>query len=416
MKQPKTILRINPHTRKAYITYTRKARAPLPLKPAPIFQVRGVSNNKYRRKRNLQPYTRTGQMMYSPVFANKPVQYVAVLIGHGSSRDSSSMSERIEGHPLFNTKYDLIFVTPHGTVASSHGPPQSVFGHLCNSIQSPGKPYTGKPCTGAQLMNALQSTIRSPQGPHVQGQLFKTTTLKQHDTDSSVSDLNIFGGGYTKNLLRIDGIYLFEVGKSCDEPDNHNVLTVNPTSLVNTHPDLRYVAQTATHLQTFIEPTETHVRVVGTRMVGTKKVLEYLFEPQYQIKGNADRPVRPVHLSDVLEHPGIFPEHTAVIAYVCRGISTLQSKDQPYDSAVSADYTTATASSASSASSLGDAAAVSAVSALSDDADNAAFDGWDSSTASRDDAFSWDGSIGSDMGGSMKKRAKFKKTLKMRRS
>lgn len=395
MKQPKAILRINPRTRKAYVL-------PPTLKPAPIFQVRGVSKKKYRRKRNLQPYTGTGQMMYSPVFANKPVQYVAVLIGHGSSRDSSSMSERIE-YPLFKPKSDLIFVTPHGTVASTHGASQVVFNHLCDRTQQTQS--TGEPYTGAQLMNALQSTIRSQQEPHVNGQLFKTTTLKQHDAGSSVSDLNIFRGGYTKNLFRIDGIYLFEVGKPCNQPDNHNVLTVNPTRLVQTHPDLWYVAKTATYLQSFIEPTETHGRVVGTRMVGTKKVLEYLFEPQYQIKGKADHPV---HLSDVLAQPGIFPEHTAVIAYVCRCINTLQSKDQPYDSAVSADYTTATASSASS---LSDAAAVSAVSAVS--VDDAAFDDW---VSSNDDAFSWNGSIGSDAGGSMKKRAKFKKTLKMRRS
>ena len=403
MKQPKAILRVNPRTRKAYVTYTRKARVtPLPLKPAPIFQVRGVSKKKYRRKRNLQPYTGKGQMMYSPVFANKPVQYVAMFIGHGTSRDSSSMSERIE-YPLFTSNYDLIFITPHGTVASTHGMSQSVFTHLCDRTQQTQQtqqtPSTGEPpYTGAQLMNALQSTIRSQQEPRVKGQLFKATTFKQHDAGSSVSDLNIFRGGYTKNLFRIDGIYLFEVGKPCDQPDNHNVLTVNPTRLVQTHPELWYVAQTAIYLQSFIEPTETHGRIVGTRRVHNG--LEYLFEPQYQIKGNADRPV---YLSDVLAQPGIFPEHTAVVAYVCRCINTLQSSDQPYDSAVSADYTTATGSSASS---IGDAAIVSPVSAVSDDANVAAFSDWDSPTSPRDDAFSWDGSVGSDIGGAMKKTAK----------
>jgi hypothetical protein len=61
----------------------------------------------------------------------------------------------------------------------------------------------------------------------------------------------------------------------------------------------------------------------------------------------------------------------------------------------------------------GDAAASAAV---ADDADDAAFSGWGSNPLSDDDALSWDGSIGSDAGGSMKKRAKFKKTLKKRRN
>ena len=315
-----------------------------PLKPAPIFQVRGVSKKRYRRKRALRPYTRTDQMVYSPVFANKHVQYVAVLIGHGASRDIGSTGERIE-YPLFKPNSDLVFITPNGMSGMIYGMPQDVFSHLCSRTQS----LTGEPCTGAQLMNALQSTIRSEQDPHVKGQLFKTATLKQHDAGSRVSNLRIFRSGYTKNIHGIDGIYLFEVGKPCESPNNHNVLTVNP-SLVK--PELRYVAQTAINLQSFIEPTETHGMVVGTRV--QNGIEEYVFNPPYKLKGTTEDII---HLSDVLEQPGFFPENTVVIAYVCRGIRSLQ--PQAYDSDRSSDYTTA--SSATSAMSISHAA----------DADNA---------------------------------------------
>jgi hypothetical protein len=396
---PKFALHINPHTRKAYIK-------PPSLKPAPTFPGRGVLKKTYRRKRNLRPYTGMGQVVYSPAFANKQIEYVAIFIGHGSSLDISSVrGDRIEEYPLFKTNYDLVFVTPHGSVVTTHGIPQSVHSHLCNMINARRTQPT-QPFTGVQLMDALQSTIRSDQEQRVAGQLVKTTILKQRNAGSNVPNLDMFRAGYTKNLDRIDGIYLFKVGHPCDPSHNHNVLTVNPTRLVKTHPELWYVAQTATYLQSFIEPTETHGKVVGTSRNDT----EFLFNTQYQLK----RDKTPVRLSDVLGQTGIFPfpDNTAVIAYVCRGIGSLLPSKQPYDSPGTSDYTTAT-SSASSSMSPGDAAASAAV---ADDADDAAFSGWGSNPLSDDDALSWDGSIGSDAGGSMKKRAKFKKTLKKRRN
>jgi len=418
---PKFKLHINPHTRRAYIKHTRKTYIKHPsLKPAPTFPGRGVLKKTYRRKRNLRPYTGIGQVVYSPAFANKQIEYVAICIGHGESCDMSSMrGDRIEEYPLFKTNYDLVFVAPHGSVVTTHGIPQSVHSHLCNMINARRTQPT-QPFTGVQLMDALQSTIRSDQEQRVAGQLVKTTILKQRNAGSNVPNLDMFRAGYTKNLDRIDGIYLFKVGNGnpCDPSYNHNVLTVNPTRLVETHPELLYVAQTAIYLQSFIEPTETHGRVVGTRRNDT----EFLFNTQYQLKIDNT----PVRLSDVLGQTGIFPDNTAVIAYVCRGIGSLLPSKQPYDSPGTSDYTTATSSASSSmspgdAAAVADVAAVAAVAAVADDADaaavaDAAFSGWGSNPLSEDDALSWDGSIGSDAGGSMKKRSKFKKTLKMRRS
>lgn len=396
MKQPKAILHINPNTRKAYV---KKPILNLGRLPGRISKPK-----TYRRKKDLiqtQTTHISTKVSYTDKFAKKPIQYVAMIMCHGSSCDSIHRCI----NPMFETKYDLILTSPHGTCTTTHGPPHEVYNHLCNAVNS--RMNADTPLTGKSFMTALKSTINYDS--YDLGQLHKNSNLKQRDQGSNAPDLNIFMSGL-HSPDRIDGIYLFEVGHPCEPLHEHNVMTVNPTLLFEKHPDLWYVAQTASNLQSFIEPTEFHGvrhphRILKRGVVVTKDWMDV----QYKLKGNPDN----VRLSDVVGTEGIFPPNTVVVGYVCRKIELLPPIQ--YDSPGASDYTTATSSAASSIS-PGDAAASAAVADVADVADDAAFDGWDSPTASHNDALSWDGSIGSDAGGSMKKRAKFKKTLKMRRS
>jgi hypothetical protein len=202
-------------------------------------------------------------------------------------------------------------------------------------------------------MTALNSTINLHDLFDL-GKLHKTAALKQRDQGSNVSDLNIFMSGL-HSPTRIDGIYLFEVGKPCGPSQHHNAMTVDPARLVQTHPELFHVAQTAMNLQSFIEPTTFHgVRHPhSTLQQHDTVVTKDWMGVQYQLKENQDN----VRLSDVVGKEGIFPPNTVVIAYVCRMVDSLPK--QSYDSPVTSDYTSTSTSSMSESHTSDDGADVS---------------------------------------------------------
>jgi hypothetical protein len=184
-------------------------------------------------------------------------------------------------------------------------------------------------------MHALRSNLHFGFGifdepTDVSGKFHKKHTFfKQHDEGSNVSDLNIFRNGCSNFQQGICGIYLFKIDEECDDPADHNAMTVSPEELFNRNPRLRYVAETAQNLQSFIEPTANYGVI---RVQNTSAHPKYCFHPQYQLKETKGT----VYLSDVLGKKGIFPPNTAVIGHVCRGIHPLS--EAQYDSAVSSDY------------------------------------------------------------------------------
>jgi hypothetical protein len=261
--------------------------------------------------------------------------YVALLITHGSSRETPS-SDLIE-NPRFKTEYDYISTTKHGDAAAAYHIPQTIYKRICTTINEPRKMFNerSQPFTGAELMHALRSNLHFGFGifdepTDVSGKFHKKHTFfKQHDEGSNVSDLNIFRNGCSNFQQGICGIYLFKIDEECDDPADHNAMTVSPEELFNRNPRLRYVAETAQNLQSFIEPTANYGVI---RVQNTSAHPKYCFHPQYQLKETKGT----VYLSDVLGKKGIFPPNTAVIGHVCRGIHPLS--EAQYDSAVSSDY------------------------------------------------------------------------------
>lgn len=331
------------------ITLTIKKPKPPSLAPPIVFPGRPKSKT-YRRKKPLRKYTGSDRIVYSLAFANKPIQYVAMIICHGSSCEAPRCV-----NPMFETKYDYVSTAKYGNKTSTYGIPQQIYNRLCTTISTTiNDPPT--PFTGSQFMHALQTTIRTGQQSYT-GKLHEDASCKQHDPGSWVSDLDIFREGF-HSQNSIEGIYLFEVGKPCEPSQNHNAMTVNPALLLQTHPELLYVAQTAMHLQSFIEPTEYHGRAVSvthrfdprTSQVVTK----YQLDCQYRLKKTKEM----VRLSDVLGIEGIFPPNTVVVSYVCRVIPSLPS--QSYDSPHPSDYmSTSSSMSESHSSDDGDVAVVS---------------------------------------------------------
>jgi hypothetical protein len=295
-----------------------------------VFPPRRPSKSYKRKKPNIpMPLPLQPKIQFSAAFAKKNIQYVAMIMCHGSSCDSIHRCK----NPTFETKYDLIWSSPHGTSTTTHGPPHEVYHHLCNVVNS--RINADTPLTGKSFMTALKSTI-NPHEVFDLGKLHKTATLKQRDQGSNVSDLNIFMSGL-HSPTRIDGIYLFEVGKPCGPSQHHNAMTVNPLLLFQEHPELLYVAQTAKNLQSFIEPTTFHgVRHPhSTLQQHDTLVTKDWMGVQYQLKENQDN----VRLSDVVGKEGIFPPNTVVIAYVCRIVDSLP-KQSLYTPTAS-DYTSA---------------------------------------------------------------------------
>jgi hypothetical protein len=321
---------------RARLTITVKK--PPKLNPPLAFPTRPPSK-KYRRKRALRPYTGSDRIIFSHAFATKPVDYVALLITHGSSRETPS-SDLIE-NPRFKTEYDYISTTKHGDAAAAYHIPQTIYKRICTTINEPRKMFN-EPFTGAELMHALRSNLHFGFGifdepTDVSGKFHKKHTFfKQHDEGSNVSDLNIFQDGCSNFQQGICGIYLFKIDEECDDPADHNAMTVSPEELFNRNSRLQYVAETAQKLQSFIEPTANYgvIRVQNTS-AHPKYCLDH---PQYQLKENKGT----VYLSDVLGKKGIFPPNTVVIGHVCRGIHPLSAAQ--YDSAVSSDYTMSSSS------------------------------------------------------------------------
>jgi hypothetical protein len=316
---PRVTLRVNPSTRTARV---KKLTLKKPQLKENVFPPRRPSKS-YKRKKPNMPVLLQPKVQFSASFAKKNIQYVAMIMCHGSSCDSIHRCE----NPRFETKYDLILTSPHGTATTTHGPPHEVYRHLCNRYVNAATPLTGK-----SFMNALSSTINYHETFDL-GKLHKNATLKQRDQGTNVADLNIFMSGL-HTPSRVDGIYLFEVGKPCETPHDHNVMTVNPALLLQTHPELLHVAQTAMNLQSFIEPTEVH-GVRHPQPQDDKVVAMDWMDVQYQLKENHDN----VRLSDVVGKEGIFPPNTVVIAYVCRVVHSLPR--QALHSPTSSVYTSA---------------------------------------------------------------------------
>lgn len=324
---PRVTLRVNPSTRTAHVKIPKPVFFTVrkPQLKENVFPPRRPSKT-YKRKKPNVPIPLQPKVQYSASFAKKNIQYVAMIMCHGSSCDSIHRCE----NPIFETKYDLILTSPHGTATTTHGPPHEVYRHLCNVVNSHSNAAT--PLTGKTFMTALSSTINYHESFDL-GKLHKNATLKQRDQGSKVADLNIFMSGL-HTPSRVDGIYLFEVGKPCETPHDHNVMTVNPALLLQTHPELLYVAQTAMNLQSFIKPTTFH-GVRHPQPQDDKVIAKDWMDVQYQLKENHDN----VRLSDVVGKEGIFPPNTVVIAYVCRMVASLPK--QPLHSPTSSVYTSA---------------------------------------------------------------------------
>ena len=306
-------------------------KKPTPTLDPPIAFPGRPQSKTYRRKKPLRKYTGSNRIICSHKFGKNPIQYVAMIICHGSSCDDEKGKSCV--NPMFQTEYDYVSVTKHGDFAMAHNTPQHIYLRLCLAIhESRVLPddYL-HPLTGYEFMHALKSTIHFGFGifdepTNISGKLHKNSFLKQHDAGSTISDLNIFQTGHVKFENAIYGIYLFKIDEDCMPDEDHNVMTVSPQKLLTKTPSLRYVAETARNLQSFIEPNGSHA---------------------YKLKENKDT----VRLSDVLDKKGIFPPNTVVVGYVCRRIGTLPS--QQYDSPYASDYTTerSTMSSSSASSS-----------------------------------------------------------------
>ena len=250
-----------------------------------------------------------------------------MIICHGSSCDDETFCL----NPIFKTEYDYVSVTKHGDCATIYDVPQVSYLRLCATIDA-SRDYHEQ-LTGFEFMHALKSTIHFgfstfDEPTNISGKLHKNSFLKQHDAGSTISDLNIFETNHVTFENSVYGIYLFEIDEDCVPADKHNVMLVSPKELLTENPSLRYVAETAHKLQSFIEKKGSHGHA-------------------YRLKETKDT----VRLSDVLAKEGIFPQNTVVVGYMCRTIGTLP--PQQYDSPYASDYTTerSTMSSSSASSS-----------------------------------------------------------------
>uniref|UniRef100_A0A6C0M010 Uncharacterized protein n=1 Tax=viral metagenome TaxID=1070528 RepID=A0A6C0M010_9ZZZZ len=318
---PKFTLRVNPHTRKAYVRKPLTIKVRKPQLKQIVFHPQ-TPRKIYARKEpflqmapSLKTVLRSVPPQFSTEFAVKKIKYVAAIVCHGMSCDSAKhlMCQHLVTceNPLFKTEYDLVFTSKYGDTSESYGNSQLVANYLCKNMT------TRNNVRGADFMKILDSTIdRGGTNVGIGGALGKNTILTQKDIGTDVADLKLFMNG-TYNDNDNDSIFLFEIGPTndCVNISDHNLLAVNPDELIIRRPGLLYVAQAAQNLQSFIEPTGAPL--VRDSTTGTMLWSDVTHRLK-QFKDDPDRDRSIVRLSDILKKKGIFPEGTVVITYVCR--------------------------------------------------------------------------------------------------
>ena len=330
VNMPKFTLRVNPRTGTAAAVVrkplTIKVRKPQlkqlvfpPQNPRKSY-IRNVPFQQmppWRKKilRSIPP-------QFSPEFAKKQIHYVAAIVCHGMSCDSAKhlLCQNLVTceNPLFKTEYDLVFTSKYGDTSEVHGNSHLVGKYLCEKMK------TRKNGSGAEFMEILDSTIdrgafTSADGTNIGlgGSLGKKTILTQKDIGTNVADLELFVDGTHARFINDndndnDSIFLFKIDpiNNCVYVKDHNVLAVNPDKLIQRQAGLDYVAQTAQHLQSIIEPTGAPMDPITGWSDMTHQLKEFKDDP--------DPDKRVVRLSDILGKKGIFPEGTVVVTYVCR--------------------------------------------------------------------------------------------------
>jgi len=330
---PKFTLRVNPHTRKAYV------RKPLTIKVIkPQLKQVGFPSQPPRKTfirkepfKQMQPslkrILREIPPQFSPEFGAKQIKYVAAIVCHGMSCDSAKhlvCQDLVTcENPLFKTEYDVVFTSKYGDTSEVYGNSHLVGKYLCEKLK------TRKNGSGAEFMEILDSTVdrrafTRADGTNVGfgGALGKNTILTQKDIGTDVADLELFVEGTHSPYDGVndndnDSIFLFEIDPTnhCDNVRDHNILSIDPHELIRRRPGLVYVAQAAHNLQQIIEPTGAPFLVRNpTTGYGWSDVTHRLKE--FKDDPDPDRSI--VRLSDILGKKGIFPEGTVVVTYVCR--------------------------------------------------------------------------------------------------
>jgi hypothetical protein len=437
---PKFTLRVNPHTRKAYVRKPLTIKVRKPQLKQIVFHPQ-TPRKIYARKEpflqmapSLKTVLRSVPPQFSTEFAVKKIKYVAAIVCHGMSCDSAKhlMCQHLVTceNPLFKTEYDLVFTSKYGDTSEVYGNSHLVANYLCEKMK------TRKNGRGAEFMEILDSTVdrrafTRADGTNVGfgGALGKNTILTQKDIGTDVADLELFMEGTHSPFVGVndndnDSIFLFEIDPTndCVNISDHNLLAVNPDELIRRRPGLSYVAQAARNLQSFIEPTGAPLvrdPTTGTMLWSdvTHRLKEFKDDP------DPDRSI--VRLSDILRKKGIFPEGTVVITYVCR--STLID-DLCVETPKRSDYRTVPSTpmgwdqtTTPTTFALLDQTSTPMASGetpTSPFASFAPFDvDWFDDAASHNSNTSWfDGGDDMPNGGAIKKRSKRKKTLKKRRN
>lgn len=298
-----------------------------------------VPSKLYRRKKLPMPLT-PHEQLHGKTFQHpgldyevKDVNYVAVVVCHGIARDRCDPMIPYCSDPMVETEYDVIFTSKFGDTTKIFGTSNEVCEYLCENIGFINR-SNGPSIKGHGLMDALKSTIDAHSRVKgnvevgIAGSLSKDTLLTQKDKGTRVSNLEIFMDGEHR-LGDVDGIFLFKIGEPCNPIADHNALSVVPTTLLREQPHLRYVAQSAHNLQSFIVPTGSVPEQDGNYDNGDQR---WWMDASYTLKDKS-----PVKLSDVLDKKGLFPEDTTVIAYVCRSASIPHAA---HHSPIGTDYTT----------------------------------------------------------------------------
>ena len=163
------------------------------------------------------PLARPTDPTFPETFETQPIDTLVIITCHSDACES--VAGLCFDKPTFQTPYDLLFTANYGRPTITYGSffdvARNLFGNIRGSFLGRDAPFDGGVLTRAIYATvAVEKLGKDPTGEWLgrYGTLGRSTNLKYHKINDTVSNLNMFGPG-TSEAQDVNGVYVFKMGR-----------------------------------------------------------------------------------------------------------------------------------------------------------------------------------------------------------
>lgn len=237
------------------------------------------------------PLARPTDPTFPETFETQPIDTLVIITCHSDACES--VTGLCFNKPTFQTPYDLLFPSNYGRPTITYGSffdvARNLFGNIRGSFLGRDAPFDGGVLTRAIYATvAVEKLGKDPTGEWLgrYGTLGRSTNLKYHKINDTVSNLNMFGPG-TSEAQDVNGVYVFPMGRDSygvpilgsdkEIRDEYNILN-KPEILAQLGIQKNTDAPEVVRPGVFYYPNRTYLRTNGDPIT-----LEYLLNRLTQL-------------------------------------------------------------------------------------------------------------------------------------